>query len=197
MLVSSYQRLVLYEQAYGFSRLRTYSHLFLPWLAVLIILVIVLELLQRQGHLAFTIIVVATGFVVTCVGFNIDGFIAKQNIQRATLSDQEGYALDFYYISELGSDAVPGILDSYLTDNPSAKDLLGANLSCRWNEIQNQEARPWQSFNISHARSVNLLDQFQQEWQNYPIQQDESRIQDYVLVDGEKYFCANTSNWID
>lgn len=197
MLVSSYQRLVLYEQAYGFSRLRTYSHLFLPWLAVLIILVIVLELLQRQGHLAFTIIAVAAGFVVTCIAFNIDGFIAKQNIQRATLSDQEGYALDFYYISELSSDAVPVILDSYLAGNSSTKDLLGANLSCRWNEIQKQEIRPWQSFNISRTKSVNLLEQYQLDWQKYPIQQDEQRIQDYVLVDGEKYFCAIDSDWID
>lgn len=197
MLVSSYQRLVLYEQAYGFSRLRTYSHLFLPWLAVLIILVVVLELMQRQGHLAFTIIAVAAGFVITCISFNIDGFIANQNIKRASISDQEGYALDFYYISELSSDAVPVILDNYLTDNRSIKDLLGANLSCRWNEILNQEARPWQSFNISDARSVNLLEQYQDEWKQYPIQQDEEIIQNYILVDGEKYYCAIGVNWMD
>lgn len=197
MLVSSYQRLVLYEQAYGFSRLRTYSHIFLPWLALLIIVVIALEILQRQGHLSFSIIAVAIGFVITAIAFNIDGFIANQNIQRATLSDQEGYALDFYYISELSSDAVPVILENYLADNPSTKDLLGANLSCRWNEIQKQETRPWQSFNISRARSVNLLDQYQLEWRQYPIQQDESRGDDFILVYGEKFFCAIDANWID
>src|SRR5690606_37319318 len=146
---SSYQRLVLYEQAYGFSRLRTYSHLFLPWLAVLIFVVIILEILQKQGHLAFTLIAVAAGFVATCIIYNIDGFIANQNIQRAMISDQEGYALDFYYLSELSSDAVPVILDRYLADDPATKDLLGANLSCRWHKIQDQETLPWQSFNIS------------------------------------------------
>jgi hypothetical protein len=88
-------------------------------------------------------------------------------------------------------------MDSYLAGKSSTKDLLGANLSCRWNEIQKQETRPWQSFNISRTNSVNLLDQYQLEWQKYPIQQDEQRIQDYVLVDGEKYFCAFYVDWID
>ncbi len=197
MLVSSYQRLVLYEQAYGFSRLRTYSHLFLPWLAVLIILVIVLELMQRQGHLAFTIIAVTAGFVVTCIAFNIDGFIATQNIQRATISDQEGYALDFYYISELSSDAVPVILESYLADNPSTKDLLGANLSCRWNEIQKLESRPWQSYNLSRANSIKLLEQHQDEWKQYPVVQDDNEYQQFVEIDGETYYCSYEALWMD
>ena len=37
MLVSAFQRLILYEQAYGFSRLRTYTHVFMIWLAVLLV----------------------------------------------------------------------------------------------------------------------------------------------------------------
>jgi len=197
MLVSSYQRLMLYEQAYGFSRLRTYSHLFLPWLALLIIVVIALEILQRQGHLAFTILLVAVGFVGTTIAFNIDGFIARQNIQRANISDREGYALDFYYISELSSDAVPVILDEYLSNNPSTKDLLGANLSCRWYDHQNQDKRPFLSFNFSNAQSTKLLAQYQQEWKKYPISQGESEYQKIVEIDGEPYYCSLNSMWID
>lgn len=197
MLVSSYQRLVLYEQAYGFSRLRTYSHLFLPWLAALIILVIVLELMQRQGHLAFTIIAVAAGFVVTCIAFNIDGFIAKQNIQRASISDQEGYALDFSYISELSSDAVPVILDRYLADDPSTKELLGANLSCRWYDFQNLKTHPWQSFNLSRANSIKLLEQYQDEWKQFPVLQGDNEYQQFVEIDGEPYYCSNAEVWLD
>ncbi len=197
MLVSSYQRLVLYEQAYGFSRLRTYSHLFLPWLAFLIIVVIILEILQRQGHLAFTLIAVAAGFVATCMIYNIDGFIANHNIQRAAISDQEGYALDFYYLSELSSDAVPILLDHYLADDPATKDLLGANLSCRWQIIQDQEPLPWQSFNISQSKSTNLLKQFQQEWRNYPVTQEENGFQYTVEVNEEPYYCYNVDFFMD
>ena len=197
MLVSSYQRLVLYEQAYGFSRLRTFSHLFLPWLAVLIIVVIILEILQKQGHLAFALLAFAVGFVATSIIFNIDGFIAKQNIQRATQSDQEGYALDFYYLSELSADAVPMILDSYLANQPSTKNLLGANLACRWHEIQNQEARPWQSFNISQVRSTHLLAQYQKEWDQYPVTPDERAYLTFIEVNGESYYCSNADLYMD
>jgi hypothetical protein len=195
MLVSSYQRLALYEQAYGFSRLRTYSHLFLPWLAVLIIVVIILEFLQRQGHLAFALLAVAVGFVATSVIFNIDGFIAEQNIHRATLSDQEGYALDFYYLSELSSDAVPVMLDSYLANNPMTKNLLGANLACRWNKIQNQEPLPWQSFNRPRMQSTHLLEQYQNEWNQYPVTRD--GYQYLVEVNGEPYYCSNVDLFMD
>ncbi len=195
MLVSSYQRLALYEQAYGFSRLRTYSHLFLPWLAVLIIVVIILEFLQRQGHLAFALLAVAVGFVATSIIFNIDGFIAEQNIHRATLSDQEGYALDFYYLSELSSDAVPVMLDRYLANNPMTKNLLGANLACRWNNIQNQEPLPWQSFNRPRMQSTHLLEQYQNEWNQYPVTRD--GYQYLVEVNGEPYYCSNVDLFMD
>ena len=36
ILGSSYQRLALYESAYGFAYLRTYTHFFIPWMAVLL-----------------------------------------------------------------------------------------------------------------------------------------------------------------
>ena len=45
MLVSAFQRLVLYETAYGFSRLRAYTHIFMIWLALLLVAVVVLEIL--------------------------------------------------------------------------------------------------------------------------------------------------------
>jgi hypothetical protein len=197
MLFSSYQRLVLYEEAYGFSRLRTYTHLFLPWLALLILLVMVLEITQKQGHLALTLLAFATGFVVTCIVFNIDGFIAKQNIQRANLSSQEGYALDFYYVSALGSDAVPVLVESYFANNPATKDLLGANLACRLDTIKNQKSLPWQGFNLSRNQAEKLINQYHAEWQQYPIKLDHAVEQSYVMVDGEKYYCESSQDWID
>ena len=48
MLISAYQRLVLYEMAYGFSRLRTYTHVFMIWLGLLLITVVILEITRRE-----------------------------------------------------------------------------------------------------------------------------------------------------
>ena len=48
MLISAYRRLVLYEMAYGFSRLRTYTHVFMIWLGLLLITVVFLEISRRE-----------------------------------------------------------------------------------------------------------------------------------------------------
>jgi hypothetical protein len=50
MLVSAYQRLVLYEAAYGFSRLRTYTHVFLVWIGLLLVATIVLGDPAQGAH---------------------------------------------------------------------------------------------------------------------------------------------------
>ena len=52
ILVSSFQRLQLYEDVYGFTRLRTYTHVFIIWLGALLLAVSLLELFQKQGFFA-------------------------------------------------------------------------------------------------------------------------------------------------
>jgi hypothetical protein len=57
MLVSAYQRLGLYEAVYGFSRLRTYTHVFLVWIGFLLIATIVLEILRKERMFAFAMLI--------------------------------------------------------------------------------------------------------------------------------------------
>ena len=82
MLVSAFQRLVLYETAYGFSRLRTYTHVFMIWLALLLVAVVVLEILRRERAIGFAMVLASLGFVVSLGVLNVDAFIVTQNIQR-------------------------------------------------------------------------------------------------------------------
>ena len=56
MLLSAFQRLVLYEDAYGFSRLRTYTHVFMIWLALLLVTVVALEITRRERAAAFAML---------------------------------------------------------------------------------------------------------------------------------------------
>lgn len=160
----------------------------------------VLEILKRQGHLAFSVILVATGFVATCIAFNIDGFIARQNIQRATLSSREGYSLDFYYLSELSSDAAPEMITGYFSNNPATKDLLGANLSCRWNALKNQKPIPWESFNLSKLNEKILLETYAHEWNQYPVTLNNNEYQSFyqlysVDIQGKSYNCPIYFDW--
>jgi len=61
MLIAAFQRLVLYEAAYGFSRLRTYTHVFMIWLGVLLVAVVVLEVLRRERLIGLALILAALG----------------------------------------------------------------------------------------------------------------------------------------
>ncbi len=82
MLISAYQRLVLYEMAYGFSRLRTYTHVFMIWLGLLLVAVVVLEATRRERAAGLAMLLTAVGFILSSGLLNVDAFIVQRNIQR-------------------------------------------------------------------------------------------------------------------
>ena len=88
ILASSFQRLRLYENAYGFSQLRTYTHIFIFWLAGLILATIVLELVRRRGHFALVLLSVVVGFGISLAVINVDGFIVNRNVDRALAGEE-------------------------------------------------------------------------------------------------------------
>ena len=103
MLVSAFQRLVLYEAAYGFSRLRTYTHVFMLWLAA------VTGCGGRTGNpasrapFALAALIASLGFALSLGIMNVDGFIVRQNVDRAV----QGEAFDASYLTGLSTDAFP------------------------------------------------------------------------------------------
>ncbi|MBI5964403.1 MAG: DUF4173 domain-containing protein, partial [Chloroflexi bacterium] len=129
MLVSAYQRLGLYEAAYGFSRLRTYTHVFLIWLGLLLVVTIVLEILRKERMFTFAMLIAALGFAMTLPILNVDAFIVNQNIQREIRTQKDsnltggGRAdLDAQYFLDLSDDAVPPLVKAYRT--PSLPDSV-------------------------------------------------------------------------
>ena len=189
ILVSGFERLALYESAYGFSRLRTYSTLFIPWLAALIITVVVLEIIRRQGHFALALFITGIGFVATFIIFNIDGFIARQNISRALISSQEGYALDYEYLGTLSNDAVPVMLQTYQTSTGMEKDAITASLVCRWYKMADQEKKSWQGFNLSENNAMRQLSVYQSTWEQYSLSKRPDYPYSLVEIGGQEYDC--------
>ncbi len=185
ILISSFNRLRLYEEAYGFTSLRTYTHIFIIWLALLLVATILLELTRRRHAFALTGLLVLCGFGLTFGLLNVDGFIAQQNILRArsgaTFNTQDGplgrgvAALDTQYLSTLSDDAVPTLLAEFQhPDQPDkVKDELGAELACRAERMKQtaNENTSWLSYNLSHATARQLLSANESLWQRYPITQ--------------------------
>ena len=150
----------------------------------------VLEILRRQGHFALALFITGIGFVTTLTLFNVDNFIAKQNIYRATISSQEGYALDYNYLSELSDDIVPVILNSYDSSSGVQKDKLTANLVCRWDALNQEKENPWQGFHISENKAFRQLSAIQNSWSQFSVVGDADSFSKYVKINGKNYYCG-------
>lgn len=165
ILASSFQRLSLYENAYGFSRLRTYTHVFIYWLAALIVTAIALELVKRRGRFALALLVAVLGFGATMAIINIDGFIVQRNVARA----EAGSELDVAHLTTLSADAVPQLLQQY--QKPAlpteVKDGLGTALACMEKVTNDPVGLPWQEYNFARARAVQLLQANAPSWSQF------------------------------
>jgi hypothetical protein len=178
MLVSAYQRLVLYETAYGFSRLRTYTHVFMIWLGLLLVGVVVLEMLRRERAIGLALVLASLGFVISLNILNVDAFIVKQNIQREIQSMAEetlsqGRAeLDAQYFLDLSDDAVPALVTAYQTQSLPApiREKVGASLACiRYTRDLDERKIPWQSFHFSRLYADRALTEVKRQVDTYKI----------------------------
>ena len=178
MLVSAFQRLVLYETAYGFSRLRTYTHVFMIWLALLLVTVVVLEIMRRERAAGLAMILASLGFVVSLTLLNVDGFIVKQNVQRelrnnADKSLTQGRTdLDAQYFLDLSDDAVPALANAFQNKSlpVPVHEKVGAALFCkRYAREQDVSKTPWQSFHFSRFTADNIFANIKNELDTYKI----------------------------
>ncbi len=187
ILASSMQRLLLYEDAYGFSQLRTYTHVFIYWLAALIVVTVFLELFRRRGHFALVLLVMTLGFGATLAVMNVNGFITNKNVARAI----SGEELDVPYLVELSSDAVPTIIEKFndAATPKAVKSDLGYALACRTALMDDPATLPWQMFNISTNQAWNLLQANKSAIAKYKLLGDDDRGW-YYVKDGEDIYCG-------
>jgi hypothetical protein len=167
MLVSAFQRLVLYETAYGFSRLRAYTHVFMIWLALLLITVVVLEVTRRERLAGLAMLLASLGFVISLSLLNVDAFIVNRNVQRevrgdsdAALSQGTRVELDTYYFLDLSDDAVPPLAEAFKNKAlPQAvHEKVGTALFCkRFEREQDERTIPWQAFHLARFRAESIF----------------------------------------
>lgn len=192
MLVSAYQRLLLYETAYGFSQLRTYAHIFMIWLGILITAVLIFEIRKQPQLFANLVLVVLVGFTVSLNFINVDGFIVRQNIKRAA----EGEQLDVSYLASLSADGVPALVKTYASDeiSPTLKEEVGAALVC-YSSLNDDEDTHWQSFNFSNWRAERALQFIQEELKSYTILENNG-LTTIISPSGTGFSCYDTI-WMD
>ncbi len=209
ILVSSFQRLLLYEQAYGFTRLRAYTHIFIIWLGVLLLAVSLLELARRHRAFALAALLAGLGFITTLNIVNIDALIVRQNVGRL----QQGETLDITYLASLSEDAVPALTKLYQsTSGESEKDAIAGAIACHAaiNDQYDYANDPnrnytWQSFHFSRYRAGQAWEELEKPQGSeeflvlYKDEEDSNDYtwqQGYVIVAGEEVPCGTGySGW--
>lgn len=192
MLVSALQRLQLYEMAYGFSRLRTYTHVFIIWLGILLLTTIILEFRERQRAFALAALTAALGFAASLMLMNVDGFIVRQNVARLS----QGHTLDVGYLASLSHDAIPALAGLYQApaQDAATRDQVGAVLACiRPRILSEQPDTAWQSFHLSRYLAEQTLGSLN--LSEYRLITSSDWAEQVVTPLNETYNCYGT--WID
>ena len=107
VVASALYRMHVYEEAYGFTRLRVLVSVFEAWLGLVIVLVMASGIRLRGAWVPVASLVTGSVMLLGLAMVNPDAYIAERNIERF---EQTG-RIDWYYLSGLSADAVPVLVD--------------------------------------------------------------------------------------
>lgn len=154
VLASAFQRMLLYEQAYGFTRLRIYTHSFMLWLAVVLLLFLVALLRDQPRLFTFGGFVTALVYLALLNLVNPDALIVRENVARYQVSGK----LDVAYLTSLSSDAVPALVDALETVADQDRRIILTNLGQRQIELTEiAAASGWPGWHLGRARALTAI----------------------------------------
>jgi len=159
ILVSAFMRLSLYEEAYGFTTIRLYSHAFMIWLGVVLIL-FAYHLWKNNSRAIFAFHVFGTIMLLLFAMnlLNPDAFIAQKNLERYSATGH----IDANYLGGLSDDALPYTI--HLLDDPDvnvrsafADSLYEKINACDADNCENAMSHTWQSLHLDRPAAETLL----------------------------------------
>ena len=115
VVASALHRMDLYQQAYGFTRLRLLVDAFEGWLGLLVAAVVVAGVALKGAWLPRAALVSGAVVLLGLAVSNPDAWIARHNIDRF----QETGKVDWDYLSGLCSDALPTLATCPPTTGPA------------------------------------------------------------------------------
>ena len=193
MLFSAFKRLGLYEEAYGFSRLRTYTHVFLIWLGLLLIVTIALEIFRKERIFTLAMLIAALGFAISLPILNVDAFIVNQNIQREIAAEaNDSTNLDTEYFLGLSDDAVPALVSAYQTPTlpDTVREEIGASLACiNYNRELDTRELSWQSFHFATFNADKALASISNDLKAYKIRDANDPVT-VITPAGDEFTCS-------
>jgi hypothetical protein len=123
IVVVAFLRLSLYEDVYGFTMLRLYSHIFAVWIAVVFLLLAadMAGLFRRRRWFVGAVSISAMAVLLALNLLNPEAVVVALNVARA----QSTHKIDAQYFAELSSDATPALLADRAQLDPSLSREIG------------------------------------------------------------------------
>ncbi len=114
IVLVAFQRLRLYEEAYGFTMLRLYSHIFAVWIGLIFLLLAAdfASLFRRRRWFVGAVSVSAMAVLMALNVINPEAIVVSLNVDRA----QATHKIDAQYLATLSNDATPTLLASTSPD---------------------------------------------------------------------------------
>ncbi|HEV7935063.1 MAG TPA: DUF4173 domain-containing protein [Actinomadura sp.] len=144
------RRLYLYEEAYGWTRLRLWVHAFELWMGLVVMLIAIAGIHLKAAWLPRAIATSGAAGLLALGLLNPDGFIATRNVDHFRHTGKA----DLSYLSDLSADAAPAL-----------DRLPEPQRSCALRHLAEalQHGDSWTGFNLSRAQARALL-------QRHPVQ---------------------------
>ncbi|GAB3764884.1 signal transduction histidine kinase [Nocardioides ginsengisegetis] len=103
VVASAVHRMHLYQEAYGFTRLRLLVDVFEGWLGLLVVGLLAAGITLRAAWLPRAALLSGAGLLLALAAVNPDAWIAQHNIDRYAATGK----VDWSYLEGLSADAVP------------------------------------------------------------------------------------------
>ncbi|SNT46144.1 protein of unknown function [Asanoa hainanensis] len=145
VVASATYRMNVYEQAYGYTRLRVFVTAVELGLGVVFVAILVAGVRLRGGWLPRAVLGIATVGLLALAVVNPDRLIADRNVDRFIATGR----IDLVYLSSLSADAVPAL--NRLPDNQRACTI--------WRIANGLDSHPddWRSANLARHQARRSL----------------------------------------
>ena len=164
IMTSAFTRLSLYEEAYGFTDQRLFSHAFIILLAaVFCLLLYKIYRNVKESAFALQVFISIILFLAVMNFLNPDAFIARRNIERFIATGK----LDAYYLGRLSSDAIPDTIKILDVSDEDMKGSFARGLYWRAQDINSSYFSKWQSLNLSRMKAKKILNSRMSEIEPY------------------------------
>lgn len=155
IMASAFKRLLLYENAFGFTTARFYGHLAVIWLG-LIFLFLIYKILanKKESMFAFVSFISIIAFLAFVNIFNPDAFIGRKNIERASSNN-----LDVYYITSLSEDGMEQSIKALDMPDEHLRRTAARNLYFKKQNLDRiLSGTGWQSTNLSRRKALRIFE---------------------------------------